>query len=245
MADLRGTRGRRFRFQALCCASAFAGALGVAALPGPAAAFETAASAGAALIDGPSSGINAAEEDDPWLSFVLGFLPVATAALTQTSPTRTGRVPDCRPGPGCIMPPIRFPALATRDVPYGPIDRHGWALFAAFGDRRMYTYPSPAKDGRASRADAWDWGLGAQIDTLALATGGASSRTQFVVGELGGGAGGEGSDAGYELRARLVFGGDALGPLITASTMIGFGVDDPMQPVPAAFTCGAKLEIRF
>jgi hypothetical protein len=222
--------------------SAFVGALGLAALPTPTAAFETVA---AGLIGAAPSGVNSAEEDDPWLSFVLGFVPVATAALTQTSPTRTGKVPDCRPGPGCIVPPIRFPALATRDVPFGPIDRHGWALFAAVGDRRLYTYPSTAKDGRTSRADAWDWGIGAQFDAQALATDSASSRTRFVVGELGGGAGGEGSDAGYEVRARLVFGGDALGPLITASAMVGFGVDDPMQPVPAAFTCGAKLEIRF
>ena len=245
MANLRGARGRWTRVKAASCACTIASALSLAALPGPAAAFETAATLGAGLAGSASSGINASEEDEPWLSFVLGYLPVAAAALTQSSPTRTGRAPDCRPGPGCIMPPIRFPALATRDVPFGPIDRHGWALFAAFGDRRMYTYPSPAKDGRASRADAWDWGMGAQVDTLALATGSASSRTRFIVGELGGGAGGESSDAGYELRARLVFGGDALGPLITASTMIGFGVDDPMRPMPSAFTCGAKLEIRF
>ncbi|MFZ1416676.1 MAG: hypothetical protein WAS73_19185 [Defluviicoccus sp.] len=245
MADLRGARGRWTRIKVLSCASAFAGALGLAALPAPAAAFERVATASVDLVDGRAPGITTAEEDDPWLSFVLGYLPVATAALTQTSPTRTNRVPDCRPGPGCIMPPIRFPALATRDVPFGPIDRHGWAMFAAIGDRRMYAYPSPAKDGRISRADAWDWGVGAQFDAQALAAGSASSRTRFVVGELGGGAGGESSDAGYEVRARLVFGGDALGPLITASAMIGFGVDDPMQAMPAAFTCGAKLEIRF
>ncbi len=245
MANLRGARESWTRVKALSCASILAGALGFAALPWPAAAFETTARLGSGLTGSASSGINTSDEDEPWLSFVLGYLPVAAAALTQSSATRTGRGPDCRPGPGCIMPPIRFPALATRDVPFGPIDRHGWALFAAFGDRRMYTYPSPAKDGRTSRADAWDWGMGAQVDTLALATGSPSSRTRFIVGELGGGAGGESSDAGYELRARLVFGGDALGPLITASTMIGFGVDDPTQPMPSAFTCGAKIEIRF
>lgn len=245
MADLPGACGRSTRIKLLSCAGAFAGALGLAALPAPAAAFETVAAASASFVDASGPGTTTAEEDDPWLSFVLGYLPVATAALTQTSPTRTNRVPDCRPGPGCIMPPIRFPALATRDVPFGPIDRHGWAMFAAFGDRRVYTYPSPAKDGRSTRADAWDWGMGAQIDAQALAGGGASSRSRFVVGELGGGAGGRGSDAGYEVRARLVFGGDALGPVITASAMIGLGIDDPLQPMPAGFTCGAKLEIRF
>ena len=245
MADSRGACGRWTRIQVLSCASTFAGALGLAALPAPAAAFERVATASVDFVDARAPGITTAEEDDPWLSFVLGYLPVATAALTQTSPTHTNRVPDCHSGPGCIMPPIRFAALATREVPFGPIDRHGWALFAAFGDRRVYTYPSPAKDGRSSRADAWDWGMGAQIDAQALAGAGASSRSRFVVGELGGGAGGESSDAGYEVRARLVFGGDALGPLITTSAMIGFGVDDPTQAAPAAFTCGAKMEIRF
>lgn len=249
MADLQGVRRRWTRGQALSCASVLVCAASLVSMPSAATAFETRAEAAPDRADTTPVGIDASDADQPWLSFVLGYLPVATAALTQTAPSRGGRVPDCRPGPGCIVPPIRFPLQSTRDVPFGPIQRHGWALFTAFGDRRLYTYPSTAKDGGGSRADAWEWGIGAQFDAQALTGGGPSSRSQFLVGEFGAGDGGgdDGSDgdAKYELRARLVVGGDALGPMITASGVFGIGIDDPTSPVPAGFRFGAKLEMRF
>lgn len=249
MADLRGVHRRWTRGQALICAGAFISAASLVAVPSAATAFETGTERAPDLIDTAPVGIETSEADQPWLSFVLGYLPVATAALVQTAPARGGRGPDCRPGPGCIVPPIRFPLQSTGDLPFGPIERYGWALFTAFGDRRLYTYPSTAKDSRASRADAWEWGIGAQVDAQALIGRAPSSRSQFLVGEVGAGDGGGNDgredDAKYELRTRLVVGGDALGPMITASGMFGIGIDDPASPVPAGFRFGAKLEIRF
>lgn len=184
--------------------------------------------------------------DQPWPSFVLGYLPVAMAAaitIGAAQPVPTG---DCRPAARCGQRKSTGSSFfADWNLPYGPIAGDGWVLFAAVADKRYYAYPIPAKDRPRAWADSWSWGGGAQLDLLPIIGSDRSNGDLFLIGELGGGFDHTVDERPYQTRARLVLGRGGSKGMIFAVGEFGTGSEAPESPLPTGVSARLGLEIRF